>query len=218
MKINSKLAPIWVALVCLSITKSSFAEEPTLNFTLPKTALSQTTSRSIVLAETTAPNSTAAQTATPTPAESVASPSKKTAEEYDAPFYSGGHLHQYLGIATVLAAGMTGFTHPESCEGSNCPANPKREVNGAHAQWAKATIALAAATITAGLLTHWDDFHAEDGWSDPDNLHVLLATVGAGMMAYAVQKSMQSDTGTVPHAGVATAGAVGMVLAIKLTW
>jgi hypothetical protein len=218
MKMNFKITKLILALACLSVAESGWATDAALDFTLPSAALSQPATRSIILAENAAPAAVETQTAAPTPAESVQSPTKKPVEEYDAPFYSGGHLHQYLGIATLLAAGMTGVTHPEGCEDSSCVANTKREMNGPHAQWAKTTIALATATVAAGLLTHWDDFSLEDGLTDPDNLHVLLGAVGAGMMAYAVQKSLETDTGTVSHAGIANAGAVGMLLAIKLTW
>jgi hypothetical protein len=77
---------------------------------------------------------------------------------------------------------------------------------------------MALATVATGLYAHWDDFHLEDGWSDPDNLHVLLAATGAALMAYAIDKSMNQSEGQVSHAGMAELGAVGMVLAIKLTW
>lgn len=76
---------------------------------------------------------------------------------------------------------------------------------------------MAAFTVTDGLLTHWDDFHLEDGFSDPDNLHVMLGTVGAAMMLYAVNKSANSKV-PVSHAGIAELGGVAMAVAVKLTW
>ena len=106
----------------------------------------------------------------------------------------------------------------EGCEHNCNPATqPPRDVNGTHAQLAKATVAMAAATIVSGLITHWDDFSLEDGWSDPDNLHVLLGVTGAALMAYAVNKSANSSV-PVSHAGIAELGALGMLVAIKLTW
>jgi hypothetical protein len=107
-------------------------------------------------------------------------------------------------------------TAPEGCE-HNCAANTPRETNGTHAKLAKATVAMAAATIATGLIGHWNDFHLEDGITDPDNLHVLLGVTGAALMAYAVNKSMHSST-EVSHAGIAEMGALGMVAAIKITW
>lgn len=145
-------------------------------------------------------------------------PAKASNQEFEPSLWSGSNAHMYLGLATIVAAGLTAVTAPdEGCE-NNCPAVlPPRDVNGAHAQLAKATVGLAAATIATGLLVHWDDFHLEDGLSDPDNLHVLLGVTGAALMAYAVNKSAGS-TVPVSHAGLAELGALGMVVAIKLTW
>jgi hypothetical protein len=64
---------------------------------------------------------------------------------------------------------------------------------------------------------HWDDIHFSDGFTDPDNLHVMFGVTGAALMAYAVNKSKNSST-PVSHAGIAELGALGMVVAIKLTW
>ena len=109
------------------------------------------------------------------------------------------------------------MTASEGCE-HNCPANQTRDLNSTHAKLAYATTAMAVATITSGLISHWGDFSTEDGWSDPDNLHVLLGVAGAALMAYAVQKSASQSTGQVSHAGIAELGALGMAVAIKLTW
>lgn len=138
-------------------------------------------------------------------------------QEFEPPLLTGSNAHMYLGLATIVAAVATAATAPSSCD-QNCQnPPPPREVNGSHAQLAKATVALAAVTIATGLLVHWDDFHLEDGFTDPDNLHVLLGVTGAALMAYAVNKSANSAV-TVSHAGLAELGAVGMVVAIKMTW
>jgi len=136
--------------------------------------------------------------------------------EFEPPLITPGKVHQYLGLGTIVLAGLTAVTAPEGCE-HNCAANTPRETNGTHAKLAKATVAMAAATIATGLIGHWDDFHLEDGITDPDNLHVLLGVTGAALMAYAVNKSMHSST-EVSHAGIAEMGALGMVAAIKITW
>jgi len=138
----------------------------------------------------------------------------KPTEAFEPPLFSNRKIHQYFGISTIALAGLTALTAPEDCDEGNCP---PRNVNGVHATFAKATIAMAAATIATGLYTHWDDFHFDDGWADPDNLHVLLGVSGAALMAYAVNKSASSSV-PVSHAAVAEAGAVLMVVAIKLTW
>ena len=138
--------------------------------------------------------------------------------DFEPSWFTGSKVHQYLGISTIVAALATAASAPgEGCE-ANCPAvAPPRDTKGTHAKLAKATVALAAATIVTGLITHWDDFYFEDGWTDPDNLHVLLGVTGAAMMAYAVNKSKNSAV-PVSHAGIAELGALGMAVAIKLTW
>ena len=130
---------------------------------------------------------------------------------------TGSKTHQYLGLATIVGAGLTALTAPEGCE-NNCSASSSpRQTNGTHAHLAKATVAMAAATIVTGVITHWDDIHFGDGFTDPDNLHVMLGVTGAALMAYAVNKSKNSSV-PVSHAGIAEAGALGMVAAIKITW
>lgn len=136
--------------------------------------------------------------------------------EFESPLITPGKVHQYLGLGTIALAGLTAVTAPEGCE-HNCAANTPRETNGTHAKLAKATVAMAAATIATGLIGHWNDFHLEDGITDPDNLHVMLGVTGAALMAYAVNKSMHSST-EVSHAGIAEMGALGMAVAIKITW
>lgn len=140
------------------------------------------------------------------------------AAEFEPPMFTGSKMHQYLGIATVTAAALTFATHFHPCEGPSCGPQPPRQTNGAHAKWGKATAVLAVATVASGLISHWDDFHKEDGISDPDNLHVLLGVTGAVLMAYAINKSANSSTTPTSHAAMAELGALSMVTAIKLTW
>ncbi|BBI99111.1 hypothetical protein FGKAn22_08040 [Ferrigenium kumadai] len=137
--------------------------------------------------------------------------------EFESPMFTGTKMHQYLGLATVGAAAATFLTHFHPCEGPNCGPQPPRKTHGAHANLGRATAILAAATVATGLLYHWDDFHAEDGVSDPDNLHVILGATGAALMAYAINKSARSTVPT-SHAAMAELGALSMVVAIKLTW
>ena len=146
---------------------------------------------------------------------SSASPEAKKSE-FEPSWLTGSKTHQYLGLATIVGAGLTALTAPEGCE-NNCSASTKRETNGTHAHLAEATVAMAAATIVTGVLAHWDDIHFGDGFTDPDNLHVMLGVSGAALMAYAVNKSRHSSV-PVSHAGIAEAGALAMVAAIKITW
>ncbi len=137
-------------------------------------------------------------------------------EAFEPPLFSGGKIHQYLGLATVGAAAATFLTHHDLCREAAC-VNQPRDTRGPHAQLGRATAVLALATVASGLLTHWDDFSLEDGWKDPDNMHVMLGVSGAALMAYAINKSWGS-TVPVNHSGLAELGAASMVFAIKLTW
>jgi len=141
------------------------------------------------------------------------------AAEFEPPLFSGSNAHKYLGLGTVLFAGLTALTAPEEeCE-TNCPpVQPPRQTSGtSHTRFARTAAALAAATVTTGLLYHWNDFHLEDGFSDPDNQHALLGATGALLMLYAVNKSAKSTVPT-SHAGIAELGGVAMAVAIKITW
>jgi hypothetical protein len=136
--------------------------------------------------------------------------------EFKPPLISGRKVHQYLGLSTVAFAGLTMLAAPEDEEGSS-QTQPRQTSGTTHTRLARATAALAVATVMTGLIYHWGDFHLEDGFSDPDNQHALLAGTGALLLLYAVNKSAHSSEPT-SHAGIAELGAVSMLAAIKLTW
>jgi hypothetical protein len=140
------------------------------------------------------------------------------AKPFEPPLITASKVHQYLGLGTIVMAGLTAATAPgEGCESNCSTTNQPRQTNGTHARLAKATVAMAEAAILTGLITHWDDFHLADGIRDPDNLHILLGVTGAGLMAWAVNRS-KSSTVPISHAGIAELGALGMLAAIKITW
>lgn len=107
--------------------------------------------------------------------------------------------HQYLGIG---ALGLLALA----------VASPKEE-GGAHEYFATGSAFLASAAVTSGLIFHWEDFDFSDGFSDPDNLHVLLAGLGTLAMIAAVSQAPESG-----HAGLGAAGGVLMISAVKITW
>ena len=192
------------ASVCLATTSGlSYASEATLDLSLPAATVINQDAKFFMAAATTEQKAASKAIA-------------KTTPEYDAPLWSGSNVHKYLGLATIGAALGTMMSAPEGCE-HNCTNTAPRDTTGTHATLAKTTAALAAATVVTGLVTHWDDFALEDGWTDPDNLHVLLGTAGAALLGYATIKSANSDT-QVSHAGIAELGALGMGVAIALTW
>jgi len=141
------------------------------------------------------------------------------AEKFEPPLFTGRKAHQYLGLGTVLFAGLTAMAAPEEACEQNCPPQPPpRETSGTtHTRLARTTAVLAVATVVTGLIYHWDDFHLDDGLSDPDNQHVMLAGTGALLMLYAINKSAKSSVPT-SHAGIAELGAASMLVAIKLVW
>jgi hypothetical protein len=141
------------------------------------------------------------------------------AAEFQPPSISGRKVHQYLGLSTVALAGLTMLAAPDNeCEASCTSQSEPRQTSGTtHTRLARATAAMAVATVVTGLIYHWDDFHLEDGFADPDNQHVMLAGAGTLLMLYAINKSAHSSVPT-SHAGIAELGAVTMLFAIKLTW
>ncbi|MGC2166704.1 MAG: hypothetical protein WA632_11920 [Gallionella sp.] len=137
--------------------------------------------------------------------------------EFQPPLFTGSNAHKFLGLGTVLFAGLTAMAAPDDgCE-TNCTTTPRQTSGTTHTRLARTTAALAVATLTTGLLVHWDDFYIEDGITDPDNQHMLLGTTGALMMLFAIHKSANSSTQT-SHAVIAELGGVAMAVAIKLTW
>ncbi|MEQ1590690.1 MAG: hypothetical protein ABL902_10105 [Gallionella sp.] len=156
-----------------------------------------------------------ADTATP---QAVAVPLLKPAE-FKPPFFTSSNAHQYLGLGTIVMVGLAAVTNPgEGCEHNCVSPQPPRQTSGtAHTRFARAAATMAAATVASGLIAHWDDFHLEDGFTDPDNMHAMLGAAGAALMMYAVRKSANSSTET-SHAGMAELGGLAMAVAIKLTW
>ncbi|MGZ8256443.1 MAG: hypothetical protein ACXW1C_01425 [Gallionella sp.] len=193
-----------VASLCFALAcNTSFAADSTLDLSVPASSAAP---KSFMLA------SNEAMPAGVAPAAPQA--------EFSEPWMSGDKLHQYMGWTTLALVAATAFSAPgEGCEGAACANQPvqPRQTNGAHAKLAKAAAFMAAATVTSGLIDHWDDFHIEDGFTDPDNLHAILGTAGALMMMYAVNKSANSSV-PVSHAGIAELGGVAMAVAVKLTW
>jgi hypothetical protein len=138
------------------------------------------------------------------------------AAEFHPPWISGRKVHQYLGLSTVAFAGLTMLAAPDQEEGAS-QTQPRQTSGTTHTRLARATAALAVATVITGLIYHWDDIHWEDPFTDPDKMHARLAAAGALMMLYAVEKSAHSTVPT-SHSGIAELGAATMLVAIKLTW
>jgi hypothetical protein len=133
-------------------------------------------------------------------------------EKFEPPFFSGSNAHKYLGLGTLALVVATAIA-PKPGGDATTQAGRDEQDSSVHAKLGEAAAVMAAATVTTGLIYHWDDFHLEDGFSDPDNLHALLGSVGALALLYAVSQAPATE-----HAGVGAAGGVAMGFAIKLTW
>lgn len=147
-------------------------------------------------------------------ASAAAAPMTQAAE-FKPPMFTGSNVHKYLGLGTVALVVATAIA-PKPAEYEHAAptqAQLDEQKSSTHAKLGRAAATLAAATVTTGLLAHWDDFHLEDGWTDPDNLHALLGTAGALAMLVAVSQAPGGG-----HAGIGMAGGVAMGAAIKLTW
>jgi hypothetical protein len=205
MKRNHPYKKVVVSLCFALACTTTFAADRALDLSLPAATAQP---KSFMLASNDTADVAAANVIAPAPAAA-----------FDEPWLSGDKLHQYMGWTTLALVAGAAFTAPEGCEGAACATAPQqaRQTNGAHAKIAKAAAFMAAATVTSGLIDHWDDFHMEDGFTDPDNLHAMLGTAGALMMMYAVNKSANS-TVPVSHGGIAELGGVAMAVAVKLTW
>ncbi|MFH2135116.1 MAG: hypothetical protein ABII81_08060 [Pseudomonadota bacterium] len=210
MEVKQRSSMALAGVAMLAWTGLAGAQEAALDLSTPAQAYAQRAMPMMLAA-----NDSATTTST---SSNIVKPAAQP--EFKPSLFTGSNAHMALGLATVVTALATGATAPgEGCEGT-CPPGyvaPPRETNGTHAKLAKLTTALAVATVATGLYYHWDDFHLEDGLTDPDNLHVILGVTGAALMAYATAKSAGSTT-PVSHAGMGMAGAYGMIAAVKIAW
>lgn len=199
-----------VAAICLvSLSGAVYADVAGQSMELPSAVTPYThNSRSYLLAL-----NESSVVIEPVSASASAGISGSVPPEFEPPLFSGSNAHKYMGLATVALVAATAMTAPDDDEGAPGTTPTKSRTQGTHQSLGRLTAAMAAATVTSGLLTHWDDFHLEDGLTDPDNLHALLGTVGAMLMLNAVSKAPGNG-----HPGAGIAGGVAMVAAIKLTW
>ena len=142
-------------------------------------------------------------------ADASSSSSDVHADNGDQPYKSrwltANKLHKYLGLGSITAAGLTVLTAGDD-EGGNGD-------GGIHHQLAYTALGLGAAAVLTGLIFHWDDITLANGFSDPDNLHMLLTTLGT--LGYARAVDLAPGDG---HSGYGSSGALSMLLGIKMVW
>ena len=120
-------------------------------------------------------------------------------EKYKDRLFTKNKMHQYLGIGAI-AAGLLSALAP-------------KENDGLHEDAARVSTLLAVGSVGTGFIYHWEDIGAGGGLSDPDNMHTLIA--GLGALGIAI------STATAPDGGHASAGMLGltaMLIGVKYTW
>lgn len=205
MKCNVRFRNIAASACLVAISGMAYADNGVQDAAIPSLASTYTNgSKSYMLALNDA-----------APRETTAAVPVAQAAEFEPALFSGSNAHKYLGLGTLAFVAATVLApKPAEIEGrAPTQAELDSQKSSTHAKLGRAAAAFAAATVTTGLLAHWDDFHLEDGWTDPDNMHALLGTAGALAMLYAVSQAPGGG-----HAGAGMAGGVAMGVAIKLTW
>ncbi|MDQ6974796.1 MAG: hypothetical protein Q9M10_07900 [Mariprofundaceae bacterium] len=137
---------------------------------------------------------------------------------FEESYFTGNKMHMYLGLGSIIAAGITGLTAPEGPEGvAVTPATQTNAQNTTHAYAATAAAALGGAAIVSGLLLHFDDI--ETDVMDPDTLHMVLTILGTAGYVYAISKAPKvTGTGTNGHPAAGIAGAALMATGIYFEW
>ena len=123
----------------------------------------------------------------------------KDNEQYEESWLTGSKAHQYMGLGALALVALAAVS-------------PKEE-DSAHEYFAVSATALAAGAATTGFIYHWDDFHFADGFTDPDNLHMMLGLLGTIAMVAAVSEAPEAG-----HSGPGILGGVAMGAAVKITW
>ncbi len=120
-------------------------------------------------------------------------------EKYKDRLFTKNKMHKYLGIGAI-AAGLLSALAP-------------KENDGLHEDAARVSTLLAVGSVGTGFIYHWEDIGAEGGLSDPDNMHTLLA--GLGALGIAISTATAPDSG---HASAGMLGLTAMLIGVKYTW
>ncbi len=124
---------------------------------------------------------------------------RKDNEEFEESWLTGSKAHKYMGLGALGLVALAAIS-------------PKEE-GGMHEYFATSATVLAAGAATTGFIYHWDDFDFSDGFTDPDNLHMMLGLLGTLAMVAAISEAPEAG-----HSGPGILGGVAMGVAIKITW
>ncbi|MDX8389761.1 MAG: hypothetical protein R8M38_04640 [Mariprofundaceae bacterium] len=136
---------------------------------------------------------------------------------FKAPMMTENELHMYLGLGSLLAAGLAAMTVPERESGKPLADS---QLVGFHHKAAWTATFLGVGAVATGFLTHSDELF-EEGLFDTDNVHTLLGILGTLGYYLAVKDASSGlDDYTVgtDHATAGILGAVAMTGAIVITW
>ena len=145
-------------------------------------------------------------------ADTVESPAKETSTaqmsgdntdhsspEYKDRWLTANKSHKWLGLGSLALAAASVLM-------------PKEE-DGAHHDLAQGAAILGGAAAATGLVFHYDDLSGKGFFSNPDNWHAILATLG--VVGYAIAVDQGGESG---HAEAGVVGMVSMIAGIKMTW
>jgi len=136
---------------------------------------------------------------------------------FEESYFTANKMHMYLGLGSLIAAGLAGVTAPDS-EGT-VVATQQSSTNTTHYYLATAAAALGGAAVVSGLILHLDDIQMDNGLMDPDTLHMVLGILGTAGYAYAISKAPKIIGGpSNGHAAAGMAGAALMATGIVLEW
>jgi len=153
----------------------------------------------LAAAEPTDAATTDSATSSKSDAVSEGSGTDKNDMEYENRWLTANKVHKWLGIGS-LALAVASVIAP-------------KEEDGLHHELAQGAAALGGLAAVTGLFFHYDDLSATHFFSNPDNWHAILATLGAVGYALAVDNGGESG-----HAEAGVAGMVFMIGGIKMTW
>ncbi len=130
--------------------------------------------------------------------------------------FTANKIHMHLGLASLIAAGLTGLTAPDGGDGA-VRTTGQSSKNSAHYYLANAAAALGGAAVVSGLLLHFDDIEMDA--LDPDTLHMVLTILGTAGYVYAISKAPKIVGGSSNgHAAAGIAGAALMATGIYFEW
>jgi len=137
-------------------------------------------------------------------------------QPFEESYFTGNKVHMYLGLGSLLAAGLTGLSAPDNGDGA-VVTTKQSSTNTAHYYFANAAAALGGAAVVSGLLLHFDDL--ETDVMDPDTLHMVLTVLGTAGYVYAISKAPKIIGGNSNgHASAGIAGAALMATGIYFEW